>query len=158
MGRVLILILCVLTMAGCKKELSYKYAFNLNGTAYRGDTYTASYDLDTVAGLREFVADFYIGKITDTNYVQVSFSGNNYVTPGTYYSGILNPGNTLCSFAYVNHVYYTNITGIVQISQIDTVARNLSGSFQFKAVSNANSADSVVVTNGGFSGVNYIIQ
>ena len=155
----LALLLLICFAAGCKKDLSYIYAFNLNGVAERGNNYSATYQYDTAAGLHEFAANFYIGNMTDTNYVQVSFSGNGYIAPGTYYSGITNPGNTVCSFAYNNmHTYYSNVTGILEIVQIDTVLRSLKGNFQFKAVSNANYNDTVIVTNGGFSGVKYIIQ
>lgn len=159
MNRYLILLLVLCFITGCKKNLSYSYAFNVNGVVCRGDNYTAVYHLDTAAALQEFAANFYVGNVTDTTYVQVSFSGNNYVVPGTYYSGIINPYNTICSFAYnKNHTYYSNVTGLVQITQIDTVAHKLRGSFQFRAVSNVNANDTVTITNGGFSGINYIIE
>jgi hypothetical protein len=146
--------LCV--MAGCKKELSYSYAFNVGATAYKGNNYTATYQYDTAARLQEFAANFYIGNVTDTNYVQVSFSGNSYIVPGTYYTGVVNPYNTTCSFAYVkNHVYYANVSGILQIVEIDNVGHTIKGNFQFSA---ANTIDTVVISNGAFSGINYVIQ
>ena len=159
MFKYLILLAGICVFAGCKKDLNYIYAFNLNGVAERGDNYTANYHFDTVAGLQEFVANFYIGSMSDTNYVQLSFSGNNYITAGTYYSGIINPGNTVCSFAYNNlHTYYTNVSGILQITQMDTIGHILKGNFQFRAVSNANQADSALITNGSFESVQYQIQ
>ncbi len=159
MKKYLALLLGLCLIAGCKKDLNYNYAFNLNGVAERGDNYSATYHFDTVAGLQEFVANFYIGNISDTNYVQISFSGNHYILPGTYYTGIINPGNTVCSFAYNNfHTYYSNVTGILQVVQIDTVGRSLKGNFQFKAVNNVNNADSVVVSNGSFESVKYQIE
>lgn len=159
MTRFLILFLFITLAAGCKKDLSTRYAFDLNGVTYRGDNYNATYHLDTLSGLQEFAANFYIGNITDTNYVQVSFSGSRFIGPGTYYSGITNPYSTVCSFAYnKSHTYYTNVTGIVQITQIDTIGHNMKGSFQFKAVNTLNSTDTVWVTNGGFSGINYVIE
>jgi len=151
--------LVVIILSGCKKDLNYRYAFDVNGALCQGNNYTAFYQYDTAAGLHEFVADFYIGSVSDTNYVQLSFSGNNYITVGTYYSGITNPGNTVCSFGYYkNHIYYNNIIGIVQVTQSDTVAHSLKGSFQFSALSNVNPSDSVQVTNGAFAGINYVIE
>ena len=159
MKKYILLFIALGLLGGCKKELSYNFAFNLNGTTYRGDNYSATYNLDTVAGLREFAADFYIGNTSDTNYVQVSFSGSNYILPGTYYSGITNVNNTHCSFAYnKNHVYYNNVTGIVEILQIDTVGHKIKGNFQFKAASSIGAADTVMVTNGAFSGISYSVQ
>lgn len=159
MYKYLIVLIAICLIAGCKKDLNYNYAFNLNGVAEHGDNYTATYRFDTVAALREFAADFYIGNVVDTNYVEISFSGNTYITVGTYYTGITNPGNTVCSFAYINmHKYYSNVSGILEIVQIDTMLHTLKGNFQFKAVSNINSADSVVVTNGGFAGIKYVVQ
>ena len=156
MNRLLILLLCLCAISGCKKDLNYNYAFNLNGTAYNGNNYTAFYQFDTAASLHEFVADFYIGNVTDTNYVQVSFSGNGYIAPGTYYTGIINPGNTVCAFAYnKSHKYYTNVSGIMQILEADTIRHVLKGNFQFTA---ANSGDTVSVTNGSFAGINYVIE
>ena len=146
-------------IAGCKKELTYSYAFDVSGTADRGNNYNAYYQFDTAAGLQEFAANFYIGSAVDSNYVQISFSGNNYIVPGTYYSGIVNPNNTICSFAYVNnHVYYANVTGIVQILQNDNVAHTIKGNFQFSAVNTTNTNDTVIISNGAFSGINYVIQ
>ena len=151
--------LSICLLAGCKKDLNYSYAFNLNGVAEHGDNYTAVYHLDTVAALQEFAAEFYIGNSTDTNYVQLSFSGDHYITPGTYYTGITNAGNTICSFAYnKRHTYYSNVSGILEILQMDTVHHFLKGNFQFKAVNNMNSADTVFITNGGFAGMKYTIQ
>ena len=119
----------------------------------------AAYNYDTVARLQEFAANFYIGAVADSNYVQVSFSGNNYIVPGTYYSGVTNPYNTTCSFAYVkNHIYYANVTGILQILQIDNVGHNVKGNFQFSAANTTNANDTVIISNGAFSGINYIIQ
>jgi hypothetical protein len=156
MIKYLILFLGLCIIAGCKKDLNYIYAFNVNGVARHGNNYTATYHFDTAASLQEFAANFYIGNASDTNYVQISFSGNGYITPGTYYSGIINPGNTVCSFAYNNlHNYYSNVSGILQIVQIDTVGHILKGNFQFKAVSNVNSSDTAVITNGSFASVQY---
>ena len=158
MLKYLTLLIVVCLIAGCKKDLNYIYAFNLNGTAEHGNSYTATYQFDTTAALREFAANFYIGSFTDTNYVQISFSGNNYITPGTYYSGITNPGNTVCSFAYNNlHKYYSNVSGIIEILQIDTTLHIIKGNFQFKAVSNSNLADTAYITNGSFASVKYSI-
>ncbi len=145
-------------MAGCKKELSYSYAFDIGATPYRGNTYTANYQYDTAANLQEFAANFYIGSATDSNDVQVSFSGSNYVVPGTYYSGVVNPYNTTCSFAYFkNHIYYANVTGIVQILQADNVGHTLSGNFQFTAVNTSNTYDTIIVSNGAFSNITYSV-
>jgi hypothetical protein len=156
MKKIIALLLCLCLLAGCKKDLNYNYAFNVNAVACNGDNFTAFYRYDTAASLREFVADFYVGKVTDTNYVEVSFSGNEYIVPGDYYTGITNPGNTLCSFAYIkNHVYYTNVSGILQILQDDTVGHVLKGNFQFTA---ANSGDTVKITNGSFAGIRYVVQ
>lgn len=159
MKKYILLFLGLGLLGACKKELSYNFAFILNGVTYRGDNYSATYNLDTVAGLREFAADFYIGSTSDTNYVQVSFSGNSFIAPGTYYSGVNNINNTQCSFAYnKNHVYYNNVSGIVEILQIDTISHKIKGNFQFKAVSSVNAADTVRVTNGAFSAINYHVQ
>lgn len=159
MNKYLIALLTICVISGCKKDLSYNYAFNLNGVAEHGDNYTAAYHLDTVAALQEFVANFYIGSVTDTNYVQMSFSGNSYIAPGTYYTGITNPGNTVCSFAYNNkHTYYTNVSGILEILQMDTVLHTLKGNFQFKAVNTIHFTDSVTITNGGFAAIKYVVQ
>ena len=159
MTRVLFLLISISFLAGCKKDLSDSYAFYLNGVSERGNNYTATYHLDTAAELQEFAANFYIGNVIDTNYVQISFSGNNYITPGTYYTGITNPGNTVCSFAYnKGHNYYTNVSGILEIRQSDTIGRSLKGNFQFKAVSTINTADTIVVANGAFAGIRYNIQ
>ena len=156
MQRIIPFLIFLFTLAGCKKDLNYNYAFNVNGVSCNGDNYSAYYRYDTVALLHEFVADFYIGKVTDTNYVEISFSGNGYIIPGDYYTGITNPGNTLCSFAYVkNHLYYTNVSGIIQILQADTIGHVLKGNFQFIA---DNSGDTVKVTNGSFAGIRYVIQ
>jgi hypothetical protein len=158
MKKYLFLLLALCAIPGCKKPLSYNYAFDISGTVYQGNNYTAYYQYDTAARLYEFAADFYIGPVVDTNYVQVSFSGNSYIVAGNYYSGVVNPYNTTCSFAYVkNHVYYSNVSGIVQILQIDTVGHSIKGNFQFKASSSAP-GDSVIVTNGAFSGINYVVQ
>ena len=159
MKKCLILIIILTAITGCKKDLTYSYAFNVNGVAYHGDNYTAVYRLDTVAALQEFASDFYIGNATDTNYVQVSFSGNNYIAVGTYYTGITNANNTVCSFAYnKGHTYYANTSGVLQILQIDTIAHAMNGNFQFNAVNNNNSADTVRVSNGAFSGIRYTTQ
>lgn len=159
MNKFLAVLVCLGLFTGCKRPLNYNYAFDVNGTTERGNTYTAIYQFDTAAALKEFAADFYIGSPVDTNYVQVSFSSNNYIMPGTYYTGITNAENTVCSFAYNNkHTYYSNVTGILQITRIDTVLHNLKGSFQFKAVNTTNYADTVNVTDGGFSGINYVTQ
>jgi hypothetical protein len=159
MLRYLLLLLMFCTIAGCKKELSYSYAFSVGGTAYNGYNYFAYYKFDTTAALHEFAANFYFGNAADSNYVQVSFSGNNYVVPGTYYSGVVNPNNTVCSFAaYQSHVYYSNVSGIVQVQQIDTVGHNIKGNFQFNAVSTVNASDTLVITNGAFSGIHYVIE
>jgi hypothetical protein len=159
MIKYLTLLLCICILACCKKDLNYIYAFSLNGIAEQGNNYSATYHYDTTAALQEFAANFYIANVTDTNYVQISFSGNNYITPGTYYSGIINPGNTMCSFAYNNkHKYYTNVSGILQITQIDTNLRILKGNFQFKAVNTQSPFDTAVVSNGGFAAVKYLIQ
>ncbi len=156
MKKLLPIILTFCCLIGCKKDLSYSYGFIVNGVAHQGNTYSAYYLYDTVAALNEFAADFYIGNVTDTNYVQVSFSGNGYILPGVYYSGVTNPGNTQCSFAYnKNHLYYTDVSGIIEILQIDTVAHKIKGNFQFSA---ANAGDTVHVTNGSFAGIKYIIQ
>jgi hypothetical protein len=159
MLKYLTAVFCICVLVGCKKDLNYIYAFNLNGVSEKGDTYTATYRFDTVAALHEFAGNFYIGSQADSNYVQLSFSGSNYITAGTYYTGIVNPGNTVCSFAYnKGHVYYTNVSGILEILQIDTGLHVMKGNFQFKAVNTQNSADTVVINNGGFSGVKYDIQ
>ncbi len=159
MKKYILLLLALGLLGACKKELSYSFAFILDGNTYRGYNYTATYNLDTVAGLREFAADFYIGNFSDTNYVQVSFSSNNFVAPGIYYSGVNNINNTQCSFAYYkNHVYYNNVNGIVEILQIDTIGHKIKGNFQFKAVSSINARDSAIVTNGAFTGIRYTVQ
>ena len=159
MKKYLIVLLVLCAIAGCKKALNYSYAFDVDATLDKGNNYTAIYQYDTVARLQEFAANFYVGSIADSNYVQVSFSGNNYVVPGTYYSGIVNPYNTRCSFAYLkNHIYYANVTGILQISQIDIAGHNVKGNFQFSAVNTTNTTDTVVISNGAFSGINYVIQ
>jgi len=159
MNKYLIALLALCLISACKKDLSYNYAFYLNGVSEHGDNYTALYHLDTIAQLQEFAANFYIGNVSDTNYVQVSFSGNSYIAPGTYYTGITNPGNTVCSFAYnIKRTYYTNVSGILEILQIDTALHTLKGNFQFKAVNNAHSSDSVNVTNGAFSAIKYVVQ
>jgi hypothetical protein len=143
-------------MAGCKKSLNYNYAFNVNGSAYQGDNYTAVYQYDTAAALWELAANFYINSAVDTNYVQVSFSGNHYITPGTYYSGVTYGSNTLCSFAYnKGHNYYSVVSGIVQIVQADTIGHVLKGNFQFTA---ANMGDTINISNGAFAGINYVIE
>jgi hypothetical protein len=159
MIKYLTLLLGLCMIAGCKKDLNYIYAFNLNGVAEHGNSYSATYHFDTASALQEFAANFYIGSMSDTNYVQISFSGNNYITPGTYYTGVINPGNTICSFAYNNlHTYYTNVSGILQVVQIDTIGHILKGNFQFKAVSNLNASDTVVISNGSFESVKYQIE
>ena len=156
MKKLLSIVFAICCVAGCKKDLSYRYGFNVNGVACQGNSYSAYYHYDTVAALNEFASDFYIGNVADTNYVQLSFSGSGYIAPGVYYSGVTNPGNTQCSFAYVkNHLYYTDVSGIIEVTQIDTVAHNVKGNFQFSA---ANAGDTVHVTNGSFAGIKYIIQ
>ena len=154
--KLLLIVLVICCLLGCKKDLSYSYAFSVNGVACQGNAYSAYYHYDTVAALNEFSADFYIGNVTDTNYVQVSFSGNGYIMPGVYYSGITNPGNTQCSFSYTkNHLYYTDVSGIIEITQIDTTVHKIKGNFQFSA---ANAGDTAHVTNGSFAGIKYIVQ
>ena len=156
MNRILILLLCLGTLAGCKKSLNYNYAFNVNGTPCQGNNYTAIYQYDTAASLWELAANFYINSSIDTNYVQISFSGNNYITPGTYYTGAVYGGNTMCSFAYnKRHTYYSAVAGIIQILQADTIEHVLKGSFQFTA---ANLGDTITISNGAFAGINYVIQ
>ena len=159
MKKRLFLVIILTALAGCKKDLTYSYAFNIDGVSYHGENYSAAYRLDTVAALQEFATDFYIGNATDTNYVQVSFSGNNYIAVGTYYTGITNANNTVCSFAYnKGHTYYANTSGVLQILQIDTIGHSIKGNFQFSAVNNNNSADTVHVSNGAFSGIRYTSQ
>ena len=156
MKKMFPILLAIYCLSGCKKDLSYSYGFSVNGVGCQGNTYSAYYKYDTVATLNEFAADFYIGNVADTNYVQISFSGNGYIMPGVYYSGVTNPGNTQCSFAYnKNHLYYTDVSGIIEILQIDTVAHKIKGNFQFSA---ANARDTVRVTNGSFAGIKYLIQ
>ncbi len=85
MKKYILLFIALGLLGGCKKELSYNFAFNLNGTTYRGDNYSATYNLDTVAGLREFAADFYIGNTSRLN-MRMTFHGGAlfYVEPDYY--------------------------------------------------------------------------
>jgi hypothetical protein len=149
---------CFMFLPGCKKDVFYNYAFNLNGVAENGYNYAASYHRDTAAGLFEFAAEFYVGAMANNNYVQISFAGPNHIPPGIYYTGVPYNGNT-CSFAYNNDtINYQAISGTLQIKSIDTVQRKMAGIFAFTAVSNLNYHDTASITTGAFANIVYTTQ
>jgi hypothetical protein len=143
-------VICI-AITGCNKELSYSYAFNINGVAYNANTYTATYHYNTTTLQWEFTGNYFIGNSADSNFVQIYFSGNQIISPGTYYTGVTNPYNTTCGFAYVkNRILYSSTSGILEITQIDTSGKKIKGNFQF-AAAQANTADTLQITNGSFA-------
>jgi hypothetical protein len=149
----------VFIAASCKKKPDYAYAVYLNGISEKGYNYTASYHYDSISGLQQFNSKLLLNTSANNNYVQVNFSSLHYIVPGTYYTAIGNARQTTCSFGYnIDTIFYASVSGILQVTQIDTVNHKVTAHFQFVAVSDLNSADTITATEGIFDNITYKVQ
>ena len=151
--KVTVFFVCLLLLASCIKQetITTIFTFSSNGVQVSGNTYTASYKRDSVSGSHNFTANLYVGAKSNNNYIQINYSGAGYITPGTYNNGGI--------FSYiVDSTTYSETTGSLTISQIDTIAHKMSGNFQFSALNPAVTPSSLTITNGSFTALAYQVQ
>ena len=142
-----------LLVAGCKKEATptYAYTFTANASNFSGNVYDASYIRDSVSGKLKFDAKFYIGAKTDYRYIELKFSGNNYIDTGSY----TNVGPL--TYNRDGHTYIEQY-GTYTINKLDTANQLISGTFQFTGYCSIETILYMNVTNGVFTNVKYVTQ
>ena len=147
------LIVVLFLAAGCKKEATptYAYTFTANASDFSGNAYDASYLSDSATGKLKFDAKFYIGAKTDARFVELKFSGNNYVDTGTYNN------NGALSYSRDGFLYLEQY-GSYHIGKLDTANKLISGTFQFTGFCSVQSVLYMNVTNGVFTDVKYVTQ
>jgi hypothetical protein len=157
----LIAILFLATIASCSKDNGFAkaYTFSLNGVQVSGDLYSALYHYDTAAGEWAFTGVFNISDTANYAYLQLNFVSQNIIRPGNYNYGQSYANSTTAGFTCVNGPKsYSETSGNLQISQVDSVNHKISGAFQFAAVNTADAANSISISGGSFSNISYTVQ
>ena len=140
------ILLCL--VAGCVKQetIVTAFTFTSNGAQISGNVYTATYKRDSATARQVLLAKLYL----DTkDYIQIHYSDSSYITPGTYNNG------GILSYTASDSIVYDLTSGNLTISQIDTVAHKISGTFQFTGFNPYASPISVSFSNGSFNSLVY---
>ena len=150
------LVICLLLIAACKKTSdqpgNYAYSFTDNGFQFTGNAYTASYKLDSVSGNLIFQALFYKGTPSDSQFINLTFSGNNYIDTGTY----SNAGSLTYRDGGFRGYLYSEDYGTFGITKLDTANHLISGTFQFRGVCSLEAVLFQNVSGGVFTNIAYI--
>jgi hypothetical protein len=150
----------LLLLAACSKaKLNTGFSFKVNGNKTDGNNYTATYQTSATPVSHAFTGLFYIGQATNANCIQLTFSGDNYITKGNYVFDSVYAGNVSGKLLYTEaRVIYNETSGSFSITQIDTVNQRISGNFQCQAINATNPADGITITSGSFTNLHYLVQ
>ena len=122
-------------LAGCIKQetIVTAFSFSSNGVKLSGHVYTSTYKRDSTSGNEVLITKLYID---NKDYVQIHYSAPNYIATGTY------SNSDVLSYTSDSTVY-TLTSGNLTITQIDTIAHKISGTFQFSGINPSASPTSV---------------
>jgi hypothetical protein len=135
------------------------YSFSFNGAQVIANQYTAIYHHDTTDSLWAFTGVFNISDTANYAYLQLSFVSRNIIQPGSYNYGQTYANETRASFSCVNgSKAYSETSGTLSVSSIDSVNHKISGAFQFTAVNNADAQNTISISNGTFTNLSYTVQ